>query len=112
MKPQIENSLGDLKDKVVNASDLGYPFYTSKEYLNTLSDALKEKGAFNDSWQKEVENYCNENNLTVQDLIAFHREHSKSKLKPTERLKTDKETPSESKHLNWRDNLTKKKTGQ
>lgn len=149
MTKKIENSLGDLKDKVtpasewvyppkeeykskkggfkikdkvVNASDLAFPSisktniekYTYTDGEKSIFDAEKiEKRIAMLKVFEEIEDYCSLNNLMPVDLIAFHREHSKSilkrKLKPV-----DGKEPilKESKHLNWRENLTKKKTGQ
>lgn len=130
MTKKMENSLGDLKDKVVNASEIKIPEskpMTVSEYIEIGKKSMdKYNGATAKpyildeagQWKPTVPlslqlvdltEYCFANSLMPEDLVAFHREHT---LKSAKRLKTGKATPSvESKHLNWRENYKNKKIG-
>lgn len=124
-------SLDEYKDKVVNASDLEHQRLVEKYKdggtLDSLFGAIPNSISLFDVKEPRgnhvgydgipsnrqivaLIDYCNQNNLIPEDLIAFHAQYSKRAAK---KLKSAKETiPAESKHLNWRENFKNRKTGQ
>lgn len=117
MKKKIKDSLGDLKDKVVPATDLVFAKSTKKSFDGKkldrfINDEFGQTGSVSTqtSWIKQIEDYCGSNNLLPEDLIAFHAAGSKSAVRGKQSGK-DEEIKQRPSMGNWRKDFIKAKTG-
>lgn len=111
-KKQIEQ----LKEEglVKMASDIPIPEFTSEYWIkkaDTMTYILKKFMEESDhkhiSWIAQIEDYCNSNGLIPEDLINFHRELSKPKIKVKNGLKIGNDQRAD-----FFENFRKRKTGQ
>ena len=134
MKKEVSKSLGNLKDKVVTASEIKISMGNATsnfdaDRLNNFTGTSKlpyplpyfddPKMGKNDeqvstvaSWITEIENFCNEQGIRPQDLIESYKAgQSKVKVKKEAKIAKNEEETGKPSRSNWRESQRKAKCG-
>lgn len=113
----VINTLGNLKDKVTTADKIAAPEIKNMEEAYLISDWYVKYQRDN-PWIFKIENYCEKEGITTEDLILSHKERNKPQKskKGTNSLEQEKSAAIEplsntNGYSNWRSEYTKKKLG-